>query len=107
MKNLIKTIVTFIVVLVLLYILNSVYGICKKNYFNDFTRAELNLNLSEFSRDKDVQYTKGVYSYRITSNVMNDATLCKTLEVEKNTPYKVSCMVKTENVEGNKYKFKR
>lgn len=101
-KSFFKFILSLIVIAVLIYILINIYDAYKKKYFNDFNKAELTLHLSEFSRDKDVQYTAGVYSYRITSNTMNDATLYKTLEVEKNTPYKVSCMVKTENVVAEK-----
>ena len=97
-KNIIKFIFSIIIIAILIYILNFVYDQYKQNYFNDFSRAELVLHKSEFKRDKEVQYEKGVYSYRITSNVMNDATLYKALTVEKNTPYKVTCMVKAENI---------
>ena len=97
-KSVIKFILSLTIITILIYILNFVYDSYKQNYFNDFNKAELTLHKSEFVRDKEVQYTKGVYSYKITSDTMNDATLYKTLEVEKNTPYKVSCMVKTENV---------
>ena len=93
-KNLIST----VILVILIIILASLYDQYKLNYFNDFSRAELILHKSQFARDKENQYTKGVYSYRIKSDVMNDATLFKTLNVEKNTPYKVTCMVKTENV---------
>ena len=97
-KSLIKFILVLTIIAILIYILSFIYEAYKQRYFNDFNKAELVLHNSEFARDKDVQYEDGVYSYRITSNVMNDATLYKTLEVEKNTPYKVSCMVKTKDV---------
>ena len=93
-----KKILSLIVIIILIYILILVYNAYKQKFFNDFSTAELTLHLSEFSRDKDVQYEDGIDSYKIVSNTMNDATFYKTLEVEKNTPYKVSCMVKTENV---------
>ena len=98
LKKAIKFIFSSLTTAVLILILIYAFDIYKQNYFNEFGKAELNLHTSEFKRDKKVQYTKGVYAYRITSNTMNDATLFKALEVEKNTPYKVSCMVKTENV---------
>jgi len=98
LKNAIKFIFSSLITIILILILLYAFEIYKQNYFNEFGKAELNLHTSEFKRDGKEQYTKGVYSYRITSNTMNDATLFKTLEVEKNTPYKVSCMVKTENV---------
>lgn len=93
-----KKILSLIVIIILIYILVLVYNAYKQKFFNDFSTAELTLHLSEFSRDKKVQYEDGIDSYKIVSNTMNDATFYKTLEVEKNTPYKVSCMVKTENV---------
>lgn len=86
------------IVIILLYI---IYGIYKENYFNDFVRAEYNLNVSEFKRDKNVKYGK-YDSYRITSPEFNDAIFYKTVKVTPNTPYKVSCMIKTENVETQK-----
>lgn len=101
-KNLFKFILSMIIIVILIYILNLVYTSYKQKYFNDFNKAELVLHRSEFIRDKDEQYSKGVYSYKIKSDIMNDATLYKTLAVEKNTPYKVSCMVKTENVVSEK-----
>lgn len=96
--KILKKFLSLVVIAVLVYILILVYNAYKQKFFNDFNTAELTLHLSEFSRDKNVQYEDGVDSYKIVSNTMNDATFYKTLEVEKNTPYKVSCMVKTENV---------
>ena len=98
MRKFLKSIFGIILIGVLLYILINVYSAYKLQYFNDFNKAELNIYTSEFMRDKNVQYTAGVDSYRISSNEMNDATLYKTLEVEQNTPYKVTCMVKTKDV---------
>lgn len=97
-KKLSKFILSLITIIILIYILGFIYESYKLKFFNDFTCAELEEHKSQFARDKDVQYTNGVYSYRITSDTMSDATFCADLKVEKNTPYKVSCMVKTENV---------
>ena len=57
----------------------------------------MNLHTSEFKRDSEVKYSK-TNSYKITSNNENDATFYKKVKVQKNMPYKVTCMVKTENV---------
>ena len=82
----------------MIIILICVYGIYKQNNFNDFYKAEYKLNLSEFKRDNQVKIGEHD-SYRISSNqYFNDAIVYKNVEVEKNTPYKVSCMVKTEGV---------
>ena len=50
-------------------------------------------------RDSEVKYSK-TNSYKITSNNENDATFYKKVKVQKNKPYKVTCMVKTENVKS-------
>ena len=94
MKNRISNIITWIIVIAILIFALNFYS---KNNFNEFTKSEATLHVSEFKRDKDVKYSK-TNSYRITSNTANDATFFKTVKVEKNTPYKVTCMVKTENV---------
>lgn len=94
MKDKIISIITWIIMLGLLIFAFNFY---KQNNFNDYIRSEMNLHTSEFKRDSEVKYSK-TYSYRITSNTENDATFCKKIKVKKNMPYKVTCMVKTENV---------
>ena len=94
MKKLISNIITWIILIVVLVIAFKFY---KKNNFNDFIRSETNLHTSEFARDNDIKYSK-IDSYKINSNNANDATFYKTVKLNKNTPYKVTCMVKTENV---------
>ncbi len=74
-----------------------IYNLYKENYFGDFTRAEYQLGLSEFKRDRNVKYNNHD-SYRIVSNSFNDAVYSKTVEVKPNTPYRVTCKVKTKNV---------
>ena len=56
------------------------------------------MHISKFLRDNDVKYSKHD-SYKIESPDYNDAVFYKEVEVKPNTPYKVTCMVKTENVE--------
>ena len=36
---------------------------------NEYIKAEYSIGLSEFSRDKDVRYNSGAYSYKIQSNL--------------------------------------
>ena len=59
--------------------------------------SESHLFTSDFSRDSEEQYLNKP-SYKITSPKYNDAMFYKTIKVEKNQSYKVSCMIKTENV---------
>lgn len=86
--------ITLIFLLILLYFAYQYY---QENNFNDFIRSEVNLYTSEFKRDRKVKYSKKS-SYKISSQKYNDAMFYKTIEVEKNQPYKVSCMIKTEEV---------
>ena len=93
MKNKIGTIVFWIIVIVILV---NIYNFYKLNNFNEFIRSELNLRTSEFKRDSQVKYSKND-SYKIISDIENDATFYKKVKVKKDTPYKVTCMVKKED----------
>ncbi len=86
-----------IFVVILIIVLYIVFSLFKQNNFNDFSKAELYAHQSVFKRDSKVKYSKNS-SYKISSEDFNDAMLHKQIEVMPNTPYKVTCMVKTENV---------
>lgn len=94
MKSKITNIIFWIITLIAIVLTFNFY---KKNNFNDFVRSEMNIHTSKFQRDSEVKYSKND-SYRIVSNEENDATFYKTVRVQKNMPYKVTCMVKTDNV---------
>ena len=85
-----------IILIILLGILYFAYQFYKKNNFNDFIRSETNLYTSQFTREDK--------SYKITSDEYNDAMFYKTVSVNKNQPYKVTCMVKTKNVQAEEEK---
>jgi len=89
--------------IIVLVILSTLYGVYKTYTFNGFTKAEYNMGLSKFTRDKNVTSSYD-YSYKIQSQNYNDAIFYKKIKVEPNTPYKLTCMVKTENVENEKEK---
>lgn len=90
--------VGYILTLLFLFIiLYFAYQFYQENNFNDFIRSEANFYTSEFKRDSNVKYSDKS-SYRIVSQNYNDAMFYKKINVEKNKPYKVSCMVKTESV---------
>ena len=92
------TIVFFVIVAI---ILSVIYNIYKENNFSGFDRAEYNQGLTEFKRDRNVKCGKHD-SYRIVSTDFNDAVYSKTINVTPNTPYRVTCKIKTENVETEK-----
>ena len=90
----IGNIISWIIIIAILIVAFNFY---KSNNFNEFVRSEMELYTSEFKRDSEIKYSKAD-SYRIVSNTANDATFYKKVKVQKNMPYKVTCMVKTENV---------
>ncbi len=90
-------IVSFLTLIVTVYILIQVYGVYKMKNLNDFVRAEQKIYTSSFSRDFDVRLGEEG-SYKIESDSFNDAMFFREMEVQPNTPYKVSCKVKTDNV---------
>jgi hypothetical protein len=61
--------------------------------YNTFDKKQVNIGKTNFLRDfwED-------YSYKLESTDYNDAMFCKTVNLEKNTAYKMSCMVKTDSV---------
>ena len=89
----------YISLAILLVILYFAYQYYQTNNFNDFVRSETNIYTSHFTRDDDVKYTNKK-SYKFESPEYNDAMFYKTIKVEKNQPYKVTCMVKTNNVQA-------
>ena len=97
-RTIIGNIIVFVILIIALYLAYQFY---QSNNFNGFVRSEANLNTSEFKRDKEIKYSDN-NSYKITSNEFNDAMFSKEVQVQKNTPYKVTCMVKTKGVEAEK-----
>lgn len=92
----IGNIIFTIVVLLMLF---KIYGVYKIYNFNDFIKAEQISGTTRFTRDNNVK-SSYKYSYKLESKDFNDAMFYKTIKVKKNTPYKLTCKVKTENVEN-------
>lgn len=95
--KIIRRLAYLIVMICLVVFLYNGYQYYQSNNFNDFTRSEANLYTSEFKRDNQVKYDE-TRSYKIASSEYNDAMFYQTIQVEKNQPYRITCMVKTENV---------
>lgn len=93
----INRILYIIFVIALMLVAFKLYANFQEKNFNDFVRTEYNLYSSEFKRDSHVKYSNHD-SYQIKSNTANDAMFYKEVVVTPNTPYKVTCMVKTEAV---------
>ena len=90
-----------VVAIILITGLVLAFKFYKTNNFNGFFKAERDLYTSSFARDNKTTYSEG-YSYKISSDVPNDAMLCKEIEVNPNSAYKLSCMVKTEDIKIQK-----
>ena len=84
---------------ILLVILFFAYQYYQQNNFKDFVRSETKLHTSQFTRDKQIKY-EGKRSYKIENPEYNDAMFYKKVAVKKNQPYKVTCMVKTNNIQA-------
>lgn len=96
-KSIGSRISSWIFIIIMLVLIIKLFGIFRANFFNGFIKAEATLGLSSFSRDSQVKYSKS-NSYKIESTKFNDATFFKEIDVKPNTAYKVTCMVKTEDV---------
>lgn len=102
-KNTVSKVWNIIILVILLICLYFAYQFYQTNNFNDFVRSESNLYTSKFKRDNEIKCSEK-RSYKIDSPEFNDAMFYKTVKVEKNHPYKVTCMVKTNNVEAKEEK---
>lgn len=99
--SILSKISSFIFIVFVIVALVGLHRVYKTHYYNDFSKAEENLNTTKFTRDSSVKYSDA-YSYKLESKEYNDAMFYKTINVEKNTSYRVTCMIKTENVVAEK-----
>lgn len=96
-----KTIIYFIVIIIIILIGKSIYS---KYNFYDYIKGVREEGKTSFTRDSSV-VCSDADSYKIENKDYNDAMFYKEIKVEPNTAYRVTCMVKTENVvnQNNKY----
>lgn len=92
----IKAIIYLIVIVLLIAIGVMVYS--KYNYY-DYLKGVREGGKTSFTRDSEIKYSDSD-SYKIENTDYNDAMFYKTIDVTPNTVYKVTCQVKTENVEN-------
>lgn len=94
-----KRIRSIIHIFIMIAIVIVAYRFYQKYNFNPFTKAEYNLGISKFERDSAITCTHSD-SYKIMNTDYNDAMFYETIEVLPNTPYKVTCKIKTEEVQS-------
>lgn len=92
MKKFLDFLSKFLFIAFLAIIILGTYFFYKKFYFGEFTKAQLNKDGTSFYREDT--------SFCIENETHNDALFYKKVNVEKNTAYRVSYKVKTENVVG-------
>lgn len=92
-------VVDIVICIILVIAFYLAYRYYQKNNFNDFVRSETNPYTSTFIRDNEDKYSEKA-SYKIESKEYNDAMFYKAVKVGKNHPYKVTCMVKTKDIES-------
>lgn len=71
--------------------------IYSKYNYNDFIKSVREREKTEFVRDQEIKCSQ-MDSYKIENTDYNDAMFYETVSVTPNTPYKVTCKVKVENV---------
>lgn len=85
-------------ILIILAVVIIAFNMIQTKNFNGLNLGQTESSTSYFSRDKSQTYN-GEDSYKIEAVNYSDAMYFKTIETNKNSVYKVSCMVKTENVQ--------
>lgn len=96
MKSFLKNVLFIIfIIFIAIFVMNSVY---KKIGYGYFKKALSKSGITFFTRDSKIKYSD-MNSYKIENKDYNNATFYKKIKLNKNTPYRVTCMVKTENVE--------
>ena len=103
MKKFFRFIANTIAIIILLITIYIVYEIYETNNFNNYKKSASIQNISEFKKDNKEKYSSQ-RSFKISSPEFNDAMISKELKLQKNTPYKVTCMVKTKDVESKNKK---
>ena len=96
-----KNIITSIILIIIIIIGGVVYS--KYNY-HDYIKSVREKGKTSFSRDENTKYSK-TKSYKIVNKEYNDAMFYKTIQVKPNTPYRITCKVKTENVNSETGKY--
>ena len=100
-KITIQTILYLIMIIIIIVVGSRIYS--KYNYY-DYMKGVRETGKTTFTRDHEVRYCE-MDSYKIENTDFNDAMFFKKIAVEPYTAYRVTCMVKTENVENQENKY--
>lgn len=96
-----KNVIAIIILIIAIIAGGAFYS--KYNY-HDYIKSVREKGKTSFSRDGDIKYSN-TKSYKIENREYNDAMFYKTIQVKQNTPYRITCKVKTENVSSETGKY--
>lgn len=94
-SRLIKNLISILIILIAITTLVIVY---QKYHYHHFFKSVKESKLTSFTRDSSVK-AGNASSYKIESVDFNDAMFYEEVNVTPNTPYKVTCKIKTQNVQ--------
>ena len=98
MKTIVKNAIFIVILIVIaMSIFNISYAMLSTGNFSKLSTVK---NTTVFTKDNDVKYSN-LQSYKIENKDYNNSAYYQTIKVKRNTPYKISCMIKTSNVEIN------
>ena len=95
MKKIVKNAIFIVILIVIaMSIFNISYAMLNTGNFSKLATIK---NTTIFTKDNNVKYSN-LQSYKIENKDYNNSAYYQTIKVKKNTPYKISCMIKTNNV---------
>ena len=89
-----KSIVHFIIIMIIAFVGIKIYS--TYNYY-DYIKGVRETGKTTFTRDSETVYSD-MHSYKIENEDYNDAMFYKEIQVTPYTAYRVTCMVKTQDV---------
>lgn len=94
-------IIDLLIIGIAVYMIGGVYP---KYNFNEFEKSVSEEGKTHFMRDRQERYSQNS-SYKIENTDYTDSLFFKTIEVTPNTPYKVTCRIKTKDVVNKENKI--
>ena len=102
-RSKVSIILNILLAIITIFVISKLWHEYEMNEFYDFVKAEYHTGISKFSKD-DIIKCSNKNSYKIESEEFNDALIYKTIDVEQDTVYRITAMVRFENVENEKEK---
>ena len=92
--KIVKKVLWWLMIIAIIFAIVKIYN--KYNY-NDFIKNVTQPGKTSFTRDSVIKYSK-YDTYKIENKEYHDAMFAQKISVMPNTPYKVSCKVRVDNV---------